>query len=123
MKKTQRSQCCKAKVRVDGIPDFLGIKEICTVSYICLKCKKSCNVVALKGQKRRILTTKKRIREGKKRLDFQGRMLKMLGELFDGITIHPIKGVILTAKKKRQLVELLKMEQKLSKSKIKKPRV
>jgi hypothetical protein len=148
MKKTQRSKCCKAEVRADGMPDFLGSKEVCTVSYTCLKCKKPCNVVAPKGQKQkvcviekskgkkiamtkirtaleekqRVLTTKKRIKEGKKRLDFQGKMIQKLVEFFDGITIHPVKGVILTSKKKRQLVELQEMEQKLFKSKIKKPR-
>ncbi|MEK7465184.1 MAG: hypothetical protein AAB631_00200 [Patescibacteria group bacterium] len=44
-------------------------------------------------------------------------MLQKLTEFFDGILISPIKGVILTPKKKRQLAELQKMEQKLLKSK------
>ena len=72
------------------------------------------------GQKQRAL--KKRIREGKRRLDFQGEMLQKLTELLDGITIHPVKGVILTRKKKRQLAELGEMESKLFKAKVKKPR-
>jgi len=96
-----KSKCCNAKVRVNGVPDFIGSKEICTISYICLKCGKPCDV---------------------KRLDFQGKILEKLVEFLDGITIHPVKGVILTLKKKHQLAELNKMEQKLSKSKSKKSR-
>ncbi len=118
--KVYRSRCCNAEVRTEGMPDFLGSKEVCTVSYVCLKCDKSCNVVAPKGQKQRAL--EKRTKEGERRLDFQGEMLQKLVELLDGITIHPIKGVILTPKKRRQLAELQKMEQKLLKSKAKKSR-
>lgn len=65
---------------------------------------------------------KKRIKKQEKRLDFQGKLLQRLVDLLDGITIHPVKGVILTPKKKRQLAEFQKMEQKLFKSKIKRPR-
>jgi len=127
--KVYRSKCCNAKVKADGMPDFLGSKEACTVSYICLKCNKPCNVAALKDQKQKVRAVKekqralkKRIKEGERRLDFQGEMLQKLVELFDGITIHPVKGVILTPKKKRQLAELQKIERKLFKPKIKKPR-
>lgn len=65
---------------------------------------------------------KKRITERERQLYFQGKVLQKLVELLDGITIHPVKGVILTPNKKRQLAELRKMEQKLFKPKIKKPR-
>ena len=107
-----KSKCCNAKVRVNGVPDFIGSKEICTVSYICLKCNRPCNV-----KESKITTTLKRIQAQKKRVDFQGKILQKLVEFFDGITIHPTKGVILTLKKKHQLAEFQKMEQKLSKSK------
>lgn len=130
--KVYRSKCCKAEVRADGTPDFLGSKGVCTVSYFCLKCNKPCDVVAPKGQKRKMRAVekskmsaaKKRIREIEKRLDFQGKMLQKLVEFFDGITIHPVKGVILTSKKKRQLAELKEMEynRNIFKKRIKKPR-
>ena len=92
-KKGFRSKCCNAKARAEGVPDFLGSKEVCTVNYICLKCNKSCNVVAPKGQKKKVYAVKKsktkkiavtktrttlkekqralkkRIKEGKKRLE------------------------------------------------------
>lgn len=115
-----KSKCCNAGVKTEGVPDFTGSKEICTVSYICRKCYKPCDVVTSKSRKQRAL--KKRIKEVKKPLDFQGEVLQKLVEFLDGITIHPIKGVILTPKKKRQLAELREMEQKLSKSKTKKSR-
>ena len=53
MKKSEenyRSECCNAKVRVDGIPDFIGSDEICTVNYSCTKCGKPCNVKKRKGK-------------------------------------------------------------------------
>lgn len=128
--KVYRSKCCNAEVRVDGIPDFLGSKEVCTVSYTCFECDKPCDVMVPKGQKQKVRAVKKpktkirttvkekqralkeRIKEGKKRLDFRGKILQKLVELLDGITIDPVKGVILTPKKKRQLVELQKIEQR-----------
>lgn len=113
--KVYRSKCCNAKARADGVPDFLGSEEVRTVSYTCLKCGKPCDVVKLRGQKQRAL--KERIKYGKKRLDFQGKILKKLIDFFDGITIHPVKGVILTPKKKRQLGELRAIEQRFFKSK------
>lgn len=125
-KAVYKSKCCNAEVRADGMPDFIGSKKICTISFVCLGCKKPCNVVTTKSQKRkkkqRVLTTKKRIREKEKQLDFQGKILQKLIELLDGITIHPVKGVILTSKKKHQLAELQEIERKLFKSKTKKPR-
>src|SRR3989344_4852461 len=118
--RNHRSRCRGAEVRADGMPDFLKSKTVCTVSFTCLKCNKPCNVMVPKGQKERAL--KKSIKEGERRLGFQGEMLQKLVKLLDGITIHPVKGVILTPKKKRQLAELQEMEQRLFKSKIKKPR-
>jgi hypothetical protein len=118
-KQGYRSKCCNAEVRTEGVPDFIGSKEICTVSYVCLKCNRSCDVV----ESRKISAAKKRIIQAlKKRVDFQGKILQKLVEFLDGITIHPTKGVILTPKKKCQLAELQKMEQKLLKSKAKKSR-
>ena len=43
-RKVYRSKCCNAKVRTDGVPDFIGSKEVCTVNYVCLKCNKPCDV-------------------------------------------------------------------------------
>ena len=99
-----KSKCCKAEVRMNGMPDFIGSKEACTVYYVCLKCNKPCDIVASKSQKR--------IEEIERRLNFQGKILQKLVKFFDGITIHPVKGVILTSEKKRQLAELNEMEQK-----------
>jgi len=96
-------------VNASGIPDFIGSKEVCAVSFVCLKCNKPCDVAGL--------TSKKRIQTLRKRMVFYDRIFQKLFELLDGITIHPIKGVILTPKKKRQLVELQKMEQALLKQK------
>ncbi len=73
-----------------------------------------------KTKKQKALTIKKRIRKKEKELDFQGKILQKMIELLDGITIHPVKGVILTPKKKHQLVELQEMERKLFGSKTKK---
>ncbi len=110
-----RSKCCHAKVKIEGIPDFLGRKEVCTYNFSCLRCRKPCDAIKLKGHKRKACTAKKRIQAQKKRLDFQGKVLRKLLELLDGITIHPVKGVMLTPKKKLQLAELRRMEQKLNK--------
>ncbi len=140
--KVYRSKCCNAKARAWGMPDFLGSKEVCTVHYVCRKCSKPCDLMVAKGQKRKIgaadkskarkmvtkistaleerreiLAVKKRIRKIKERLDFKDEILQKLVELLDGITIHPIKGVILTPKKKRQLIELQNMERGLLQSK------
>jgi hypothetical protein len=43
--KAYRSKCCNSEVRADGIPDFLGSSEVCTVHYVCLKCNNPCDVV------------------------------------------------------------------------------
>ena len=43
-------------------------------------------------------------------------MLKKLVELLDGITIDPVRGVILTPKKRRQLAELRNIGQKQTRS-------
>ena len=66
---------------------------------------------------RKMSVAKKRVRARNKRLDFRGEILQELVELFDGIAIHPTKGVILTLKKKRQLAKLQKMERRLLRSK------
>ena len=41
-----RSKCCNAEVRSDGVPDFMGSDEICTISFSCLKCGNACDVVS-----------------------------------------------------------------------------
>ena len=105
-----RSKCCDAKVKVHGIPDFPGTKEICTMNFSCTQCGKSCNMVEISRDKTKAPTAKRRIRSQEKRLNFHGKVLKKLTEFLDGITISPTKGVILTPKKKSQLAELRKME-------------
>ena len=57
-KEVYRSKCCNAKVKASGIPDFLGSNDVCTVNYVCLKCNKSCDVVASKGQKQKVCVEK-----------------------------------------------------------------
>lgn len=127
--KVNRSTCCKAEVRIDGIPDFLGSKEVCTVSFICRKCGRPCDVaepkerklksrVAEKSNVEKIVTTKTRIVLEEKR----SMILQKLIELLDGITIDPVEGVILTPEKKRQVAEFQKMEQDLFRPKIKRSR-
>lgn len=54
-----RSECCNAKVRADGKPDFLGSNEVCTVNYVCLKCNKPCDVAAPKSQKQKVRVAEK----------------------------------------------------------------
>lgn len=44
-RKEYRSKCCNAKVKTDGLPDFIGGNVISTVSPVCLKCGKGCNIV------------------------------------------------------------------------------
>ena len=39
-----RSKCCSAEVKTEGMPDFLGSKEICTIYFVCLKCNQPCDV-------------------------------------------------------------------------------
>lgn len=51
--KVYRSRCCNAEVKMDGMPDFMGSKYVCTVYYVCLKCNKPCDL-------RVILTPKKK---------------------------------------------------------------
>lgn len=43
IEKDFRSKCCNAEVKAGGLPDFIGGNEVCTVSYVCLKCKKPCD--------------------------------------------------------------------------------
>lgn len=52
--KVYRSKCCNAEIRTDGVPDFLGSKEVCTINYVCLKCNKPCDV--LEPQNRQVLS-------------------------------------------------------------------
>lgn len=119
VEKKYRSKCCDAKVRVaGGMPDFWENKEICTFYFSCLRCGKPCNTKRSEEYKRKIHAIKRL----KKRLDFQGEVLQKLVKLLDGITIDPVKGVILTPKKKRQLAEVKEMEQKLFGVRVKKPR-
>ena len=46
----------------------------------------------------------------------RAKMLEKLVELLDGITIDPVRGVILTPKKRRQLAELRNIGQKQTRS-------
>ena len=49
MKKKDVSNCCKAEVKVSISPDFLNDEVekmmIGTAHYICLKCKKPCDII------------------------------------------------------------------------------
>lgn len=54
-----KSKCCNAEVRTDGMPDFLGSKEVCTVSFICRKCRKPCDIKRPKSHKRKVCMAQK----------------------------------------------------------------
>ena len=43
-KAVYKSKCCNAETRTDGAPDFIGSKEVCTISFVCLRCNKPCAV-------------------------------------------------------------------------------
>lgn len=43
------SKCCKAEVKSEGIPDFIGSDEVVTVHYVCKKCGEPCDVVNKEG--------------------------------------------------------------------------
>lgn len=53
LEENYRSECCNAKVKARGIPDFIGSDEICTINYVCLKCRKPCKV-----KKKKVKNTK-----------------------------------------------------------------
>lgn len=53
IEKVYRSKCCNAEVKTNGMPDFIGSKDACTVSYVCLKCNKPCDLRTPRGQKRK----------------------------------------------------------------------
>ena len=57
--KVYRSKCCNAEVKVEGMPDFLESKEVCTVNYVCLKCNNLCDVVAPAVQKQKVYVAEK----------------------------------------------------------------
>lgn len=44
-KKMYRSKCCNAEVELDGIPDFIGSEQVCTVSFTCVYCKQPCDAL------------------------------------------------------------------------------
>ena len=132
IKRVYRSKCCNAKVRADGIPDFLGSKEVCTISFTCLNCGKPCDVMEPEGQKQkmhsaekpartrlvekeRMLVLKKQIKKQIKRIDLQGAILQKLLEFFAGIKTHPRRGMLVTPKNKRRLAEIYRMERELFK--------
>ncbi len=41
----RKSECCDAEVRMEGVPDFVGGKDICTVSFVCNECGNACNIL------------------------------------------------------------------------------
>lgn len=54
-----RSKCCGARVKIEGMPDFIGSKEVCTVNAVCCHCEKPCDTT-------RFNIAKKRKRKGSK---------------------------------------------------------
>lgn len=44
-----KSQCCRADVRLVGMPDFDEDKYPTTVHYECKKCGKSCDIIVQQG--------------------------------------------------------------------------
>lgn len=51
VKQEYKSKCCNAKVKIEGMPDFIGSEEVCTFSFVCLKCNKPCDVKKSKRKK------------------------------------------------------------------------
>ena len=44
------SKCCNAEVKaVGGLPDFIGDRYACTMSYRCMKCQEYCNIKGVKS--------------------------------------------------------------------------
>jgi len=54
-----KSKCCNAEVRTGGRPDFSGSDEVYTVSFICLKCNKPCDIAWLKNPRRKVFAALK----------------------------------------------------------------
>ena len=42
--KNVTSDCCNAKIRLEGIPYFIGDNTIFTVNCFCSKCEKPCGI-------------------------------------------------------------------------------
>ena len=38
------SDCCSARIKTEGVPDFVGGTEVITVHYICSQCGQPCNL-------------------------------------------------------------------------------
>ena len=76
-----RSKCCNAPVKTDGIPDFLGTKEVCTVSFTCTKCKKACDVIQKKLASSRRALEKQLLQRIKEKLPELEELLKKITEL------------------------------------------
>lgn len=45
----EKSKCCNAEVKIEGVPDFLGDKveemTVATCYYICTECGKPCDTI------------------------------------------------------------------------------
>ncbi|MDP1689033.1 MAG: hypothetical protein Q8L47_02795 [bacterium] len=147
-RKCRRSKCCNAKVKTVGTPDFIGDKVGCTFHYSCTECKNACDIKEVLIKHERALPTKKnrreknpskivtpiinakeeifnikrRIKHTEKELKFRAKIIQKIFDLFEGITINPVKGVILTPDKMRQLNELYKMDQELFRMQVQRPR-
>jgi len=76
-----RSKCCNAPVKTDGIPDFLGTKEVCTVSSICTKCNQGCDVIQKKLASSRRALEKQLLQRIKEKLPELEELLKKITEL------------------------------------------
>ena len=63
--RSYRSRCCNAEVRAEGLPDFLGSREVCTVSFVCLKCNNPCDIKRPRSHKQ-----KARIPENPRMIEF-----------------------------------------------------
>ena len=54
-----KSKCCNAEVKADGTSDFLGSKEVCTMSFVCFECNKPCDTAMPKNRKQKTCAAEK----------------------------------------------------------------
>jgi len=75
-KKSFKSKCCNADVRVEGMDDF---DKQCTMYHVCTKCNNPCDVI-IKTRRIWAINPKTRIVPNKKRLFTDKELRKLRSE-------------------------------------------